>query len=121
MDTRAGAHVNDIVGGAHGILVMLHHDKGVAQIPQLPQGLQQFVVVPLVEPDGGLIQNIQHPHKAGSDLCSQPDTLALAAGEGCGRPAEGQILEPHAPEEAQPGADLLQDLVRDHALRPGEG
>jgi hypothetical protein len=121
MDARAGAHIDNIVRRPHGVLVVLHHDEGVAQVPELPQRLQQLVVVPLVEANGGLVQDIQHPHEAGADLGGQADALALAAGEGGGGAAKCQVLEPHAPEEAQPGADLLQNLVGDHGLGPGEG
>ena len=32
---------------------MLHHDDGVAQITQVEQGLEQPLVVPLVQTDGG--------------------------------------------------------------------
>ena len=78
---RPGAHVDDIVGLAHGILVVLHHQQGVAQVPQFLQGGQQLVVVPLVQADGGLVQDIQHSHEGGADLGSQADALALAAGE----------------------------------------
>ena len=88
----AGADVDEIVGGPHGVLVVLHHDEGVAQIPQAAEGGQQLVVVPLVQADGGLVQDIQHPHQRGADLGSQADALALAAGQGGGRPVQGQVL-----------------------------
>ncbi len=34
---RPGAHVHNEVRGAHGVLVVFHHDEGVAQIPQMLQ------------------------------------------------------------------------------------
>ncbi len=46
------------------------------------QGGQQLVVVPLVQADGRLVQDIQHPHEAAADLGGQADALALAAGQG---------------------------------------
>ena len=121
VDARAGADVHDVVGGPHGVFVVLHHDEGVAQIPQVLEGTQQQVIVPLVQADGRLVQNIQHPHEGGADLGGQPDALALAAGQGARLTAEGQVLEPYRAQEAQPGADLLQDLVGDHHLGVGEG
>ena len=95
MNSCAGTHVDDIVRLPHGVLVVLHHQQGVAQIPQLLQGGKQLVVVPLVQTDGGLVQDIQHPHERGTDLGSQPDPLALAAGQGPRLPAEGQVLQAH--------------------------
>ena len=35
MDARAGADVNEVIRCPHGVLVMLHHDEAIAQIPQI--------------------------------------------------------------------------------------
>ena len=121
VDPRAGADVHDVVGGAHGVLVVLHHDESIPQIAQMLQRPQQQVVVPLVQADGRFVQNIQHPHQRGADLGGQPDALALAAGQGACLTGQGQVLQTHRPQEAQPGADFLEDLVGDHALGLGEG
>ena len=50
--------INDIVGSAYGILIVLHHDYGIAQVAQPAQGRQEATVIPRVQPDAGLIQNI---------------------------------------------------------------
>ncbi len=84
VDPGGRADIHNVVGGPHGVLVVLHHDQGIAQIPQALEGSQQLVVVPLVQADGGLVQNIQHPHQAAADLRGQTDTLALPAGQGTG-------------------------------------
>ena len=55
VNTGAGADVDEVIGGAHGVLVMLHHDETVAQIPEVFQRCQQLIVVPLVQPDGRLV------------------------------------------------------------------
>ena len=55
VNTGAGADVDEVIGGAHGVLVMLHHDETVAQIPEVFQRRQQLVIVPLVQSDGGLV------------------------------------------------------------------
>ena len=120
VDPCLGADVDEVVGCPHGVLVVLHHDEGVAQIPQVLQGLQEHVVVPLVEADGGLVQDIQHPHEGGADLGGQADALALTAGEGPGLAVQGQVGKAHALEEAQAGLDLLQDLPGDLGLGLGE-
>ena len=116
VDTGPGTYVYDVVGGPHGVLVVLHHQQGVAQIPQALEGGDELVVVPLVQADGGLVQNIQHPHQGGADLCGQPDPLALAAGQRGGGPAEGQIPQSHGLQKAQPVPDLLQDAVGNEHL-----
>ena len=116
MNTGAGADVDEVIGGPHGVLVMLHHDETVAQIPEVFQRRQQLIVVPLVQPDGRLVQNIQHPHQAATDLGGQPDPLALAAGQRSGTAAESQVAKAHGLQKAQPGADLLQNPIRDEHL-----
>ena len=116
VDAGTGTDVDEVIGGAHGVLVVLHHQQCVAQVPEIPERREQLVVVPLVEADGGLVQDIEDPHETGADLGSQTDPLALAAGEGPGAAGESQISQAHGLEKAQPGPDLLEDPVGDQVL-----
>ena len=93
---------------------MLHHDQGIAQITQALQGHQQFVVIPLMEANGRLVQNVEDAHERRSDLSSQTDTLALTAGQGRRATAECQILQTHIHEKLKSTLDLADDLLRDH-------
>ena len=101
VDARAGADVHDIVRRPDGILVMLHHDKGVADVPQVAQGIEQLFVVTLMQANAGLVENIQHPHQAGAYLGGQSYALALSAGQGPRRPGKSQISKTHADKEAK--------------------
>ena len=112
----AGTDVDEPVGGAHGVLIVLHHDQGVAQIPEAAQRGQQLVVIPLVQADGRLIQNIQHTHQAAADLGGKADTLALAAGQGTGCTGQGEIAQSHGLQKAQPCPDFLAYLGGDELL-----
>ena len=73
MDPGGRADIHNVVRGPHGVLVVLHHNEGVAQVPQALKGVQKHVVVPLVQADGGLVQNVQHPHEGGANLGGQPN------------------------------------------------
>ena len=115
-DAGPGADVNDLVCGAHGVLVVLDNDERVAEVPEVLEGIQELVVVPLVQADGRLVEDIEHAHEAGADLGGQADALALAAGEGGRGPGQRQIAEAHVLEEAQPGADFLEDALGDDGL-----
>ena len=95
VDAGARADVDDMVRRAHGLFVMLHHDKGISQVAQPVQGLQELGVVTLVQADAGFVQDIQHAHQTGSDLGRQADSLALAAREGPRGAGERQIAETH--------------------------
>ena len=108
--------IHNIIRRPHGVLVMLHHQNGVSQIPQMLQRVQQLVVVPLMQADAGLIQNIGNPHQAGTDLGCQPDPLGFPAGQRAGGPGKAQIVQSHVHEEAHPGPDLLQYLMADELL-----
>ena len=81
MDAGARPHVDEVVGGADGLLVMLDHEDGVAEIAQALQRHQQPLVVALMQADGGLVQHIEHAGQAGADLRGQADALAFAAGQ----------------------------------------
>ena len=64
-----------------GFFVMLHHNQGIAQVTQVLQGCQQPVVVPLVQTDTGLIQDVTYAHQSGANLSCQTDTLGFTAGQ----------------------------------------
>ena len=59
-------------------------DKGlnteIAKITQALQGQQQLIVIPLVQSDRRLVQNIQNAHQRRSDLRCETDALAFATG-----------------------------------------
>ncbi len=78
--------------------------------------LQQAGVVARVQADGRLIQHVQHAHQARADLRGQADALRLAARKRGGRALQGQVVQPHVDQEAQPGEDLLQDALGDGLL-----
>ena len=116
MDAGAGPHIDQIVGGADGVLVMLDHDDRVAQVAQALQRSQQALVVALMQADGGLVQHIEHAGQPGADLRGQPDALALAARQRARCARQRQIFQPDIVQEAQPLVDFLEDAFRDGAL-----
>ena len=71
------------------------------------QGLDEPPVVPLVEADGGLVQDVEHARQVGADLGGEPDPLGFAAGEGPGVPGEGEVAQADLLQEPEPGVDLL--------------
>ena len=105
-----GTDIHDMVCFPHSVLVVLHHNDGIAQVPQVLQGTEQLVVVPLVEPDAGLVQDVGHAHQTGADLGGQAYPLGLPAGERAGGSRQSQIIQPHIHEKLDPCPDFLQDL-----------
>ena len=115
VDARARPHVDDVIGGADRILVMLDHQHGVAEIAQPAERGEQHVVVALVEADLGLVEDVEHARQPAADLRGEADALALAAGERARGAIEVEVIEPDVVEEAEPLDDLLQDARGDLA------
>ena len=113
VDAGAGADIDDIIGGEDGVFVVLDHDDRIAEVAQPTQGFQQPGVVALVQPDGGLVQHIEHAGEAGADLRGQPDALAFAARQAARAARQSEIIEPDVDQEPQPLIDLAQDARGD--------
>ena len=68
VDARAGTDIDDVIGSADGVFVVLNDDDGVAQIAQAQEAIQQAGVVALVQTDRRLIENVHHADQPGADL-----------------------------------------------------
>ena len=104
--------VDDVVGSADGVFVVLDHDHRVAEVAQAGQGAEQAFVVALVQADGRLVEHVHHADQAGADLRGQADALRFAAGQGVGLALQGQVVQADIDQEAQAFADFLDDLGR---------
>ena len=117
---RARAHVDQVVGRAHHLLVVLDHEHGVAEVAQPLEGRDQLAVVALVEPDRGLVEDVEHADELAADLRGEAQPLGLAAGERRSRAVELQVADADVLEEGQPLADLLDDPLADQLLGLGQ-
>ena len=79
MNARAGADVHHVIGGADGVLVMLHDNQRIAEVAQPLQRGEQLVIVALMKADARFVEDIQHAGEEGADLRGKADALALAA------------------------------------------
>ena len=62
-----------------------------------------------MQPDAGLVEDVQDARQAAADLRRQADTLALAARQRARRAIEVEVIEADVVEEAQALDDLFQD------------
>ena len=91
-----------------------------SQVSQAEQGVDEFPVVTLVEPDGRLVEDVEHAHQARPDLGGQPDTLRFATGE-CARAAvQAEISDADSFEERESLPDLLEHPSPDEPLPRAE-
>ena len=81
MFTGAWSDIHHIIRRQHRVLIVLYHKQGIAHILQVPQRVQQFIIVSLMQADAGLIQNIAYTYQAGANLGCQPDSLCFPAGQ----------------------------------------
>ena len=75
----AGAYVHQVVARVNGVLVVLNHNNGVAQVAQVNEGFDEPVVVALMEANRRLVEHIERTHEARAKLRCQTDALRLAA------------------------------------------
>ena len=105
----ARAHVDDPVGRAHHLLVVLDDEHGVAEVAQPLERRDQPAVVALVQPDRRLVEDVEHADELRADLRREPEPLRLAAGERLRGAVELEVADADVVEERQPLADLLED------------
>ena len=89
---------------------MLDHNQRIAQIPQPFQGCNQFIIVPLMQANARLIQNIQNAHQIRANLRCQTNPLTFSAGERASCSGERQVFQPDIFQETQPFPDFFQNL-----------
>ena len=92
-DAGTGAEIDDVVGRAHGVFVVLDDEDGVAHVAQSFQRPQKPIVVARMQTDRWLIEDVQHADQAAADLPSQTNPLRLAAGKGRGGSVQGQVMQ----------------------------
>jgi hypothetical protein len=64
----AGSKVKNIVGMADGVFVVFDDQDCVAEIAELCEGLDEALVVALMEADGGLVEHVEDAAETGTDL-----------------------------------------------------
>ena len=105
----AGTEVEQVIGGAQDVSVVLDNNDGVAQVAQLFKDMDQARSVARVQADGGLVEHVERAHEARTQRGGELNALRFAAGEGGGQAVEREVFEAHGIEEAQALADLIED------------
>lgn len=112
VDSRAGPHIHDPVCVPDRVLVVFHDDQGITQVPEPAERVDQLLVIPLVEPDGGLVEDVEDTHQVRTDLRCEPDSLGFSPREAACAPGQGEVPEADLLEEIEAGHDFLEDLAR---------
>src|SRR6185312_707199 len=89
-----GAEIDEPVGVADYIEIVLNDDDGVAEIPQPMQHVEQFFDVLKVQPCCRLVEQVESsPGLALAEFASELNTLRFAAGERHCRLAKLDVAE----------------------------
>ena len=106
---RARPEVDDVVGRAHDVFVVLDDEDGVAVVPKLADDVEQPGRVGRMKSGGRLVEDVENAAQPASGLRSEPDALDLAAGERVRGPVEAQIAEPEPLEQVRSFQERLAD------------
>src|SRR5262249_13530076 len=116
VDAGARSHVDDVVGGADDLLVVLDDEDGVPHVAQALQRFEEARVVARVEANRRLVEAVEDAHQRRADLRRQPDGLGLTARPRAGGRVEREEIEPDVDEEGHAIGDLAEDPLRDRLL-----
>ena len=108
----AGAEVEQMIGGAQHVGIVLDDEDGVAQVAQLFEDANQPRGIARVQADGGLVEHVERAHQPRAERGGKLDALRLAAGERGGEPVEGEVFETHRVKKLEPLADLVRGWGR---------
>ncbi len=79
-----GTQIDDVIGAANGVLIVLDHHQRVALGAQSIQGIQQCDVIAGVQADRGLVQHIAHAPANSTRVARPAGCVALRRAESVG-------------------------------------
>ena len=97
----AGAEpdVDDVIGDADHVLVVLDDEHGVALIAKLMKDVDEPLVVARVQADRRLVQHVERADERRAERRRQVDALRFAARERRRQPIERQVVEADVAEK----------------------
>ena len=78
----AGPEIDQPVGRANHVRVVLDHQDGVAQVAQFLEDANQLRRIPAVQSDGRFVQHVERSHQAGAERSRQLDALRFSSRKG---------------------------------------
>ena len=111
----AGAEVDGVVGDGDRLRLVLHHEHGVALVPQPQQQVVHPLDVVRVQPDGRLVEDVGDVGERRPQLADHLDALRLAARQRARRPVEREVAQPDLRERFE-GVPQRRQQRRDGRL-----
>src|SRR5690606_40033418 len=85
--------VDHVVRDGDHLRLVFHDLDGVALVPQLQEELVHALYVVRVQSDGRLVEDIGDVRQRGAEVPDHLGALGLTAGQGAGRPLEGEVAQ----------------------------
>ncbi len=102
-----------MVRAPDGVLVVLDDNQRVAIPRELGERVEEDRIVPRMQADGGLVEDVTDTLQIRAQLRGKPDALRLTAGQSRSGAIELQIGQADALEELQARAQLVQQVACD--------
>src|SRR5204862_5560090 len=102
----AGAEVDDVIGGAHDVGVVLDDHDRVTEPAQFFQDTNEAAGVAAVQSDGRLVENVAGADEPRAERRGELNALRFAAGERRGETVQRKVLEPDVVQKFEALADL---------------
>ena len=113
---RARTQIDNVIGGAHHVGIVLHHHDGVAQVAQFLEDADQPAGVAAMQADGRLVEHIAGAHQPRAQAGGELDALRFAARERRREPVQREVFEADVVQKFQALPDLDQDLLGDRGF-----
>ena len=113
----AGAEVDEVIGGADRLGVVLDDEHGRAHVDERAQVREEAPRVARVQADGRLVEHVERAGEAAAELRAEAQALHLAAGErappgGRARGSRGRPARRTRGAAASSACGALRDLAR---------
>ena len=105
------ANVDDVVGSAHDVFVVFHHNDRIAHIAEFLKHVDKAFGVARVQTDGGFVEDVETAHQTTAEGGGEIDALAFSSRQTVGQAVEGEIVEAHFFEEMQAVVDFRQQAL----------
>ena len=100
-----------MVGSAHDVFVVFHHNDRIAHIAKFLKHVDKAFGVARVQTDGGFVEDVETAHQTTAEGGGEVDALAFSSGETVGEAVESEIVEAHFFEEMQAVVDFRQQAL----------
>ena len=115
---RSGARtdVDDPVGVAHDVQLVLDHEQRVAGGAETIEGPQQRLGVGRMQAGRRLVEHVDHAEQVGADLRRQAQPLQFARRQRRRAALEGEVAEAEIEQHLESGDEVFADALRHHFL-----